>query len=63
MEAGILSPVVGVIGAVQALEVVKILASVGTPSFGVLQLFDAFHGQWRQFKLTKDPECPVCGSH
>lgn len=63
MEAGILSPVVGVIGAVQALEVVKILASVGAPSFGVLQLFDAFHGQWRQFKLAKDPNCPVCGSN
>jgi adenylyltransferase/sulfurtransferase len=63
MEAGILSPVVGVIGAVQALEVVKILASVGSPSFGVLQLFDAFHGQWRQFKLAKDPNCPVCGSN
>ena len=63
MEAGILSPVVGVIGAVQALEVVKILASVGSPSFGVLLLFDAFHGQWRQFKLAKDPNCPVCGSN
>ncbi len=61
MEAGILSPVVGVIGAMQALEAVKILAAVGTPLYGRLQLFDALHSQWRSFKLTKDTKCPVCG--
>ncbi|WP_372625573.1 molybdopterin-synthase adenylyltransferase MoeB [Arsukibacterium sp.] len=60
MEAGILSPVVGIIGTMQALEAVKILAKVGTPLYGKLQLFDALTGQWRQFGLNKDPCCRVC---
>ncbi len=61
MEAGILSPVVGVIGSMQALEAVKILAGVGTPQYGKLQLFDGLTSQWRQFSLNKDPLCSVCG--
>lgn len=61
MEAGILSPVVGVIGVMQALEAVKILASVGAPLYGKLQLFDGLASQWRQFSLNKDPLCNVCG--
>lgn len=60
MEAGILSPVVGVIGAMQALEAVKIIAGVGTPLYNKLQLFDALTGQWQQFVLTKDKACGVC---
>ena len=60
MEAVILSPVVGIIGSMQALEAVKILAGVGTPLFGKLQLFDALTGQWRQFNLTQSENCPVC---
>ncbi|HEY0922672.1 molybdopterin-synthase adenylyltransferase MoeB [Rheinheimera pacifica] len=62
MEAGILSPVVGVIGAIQALEALKILGNVGTPMYGKLQLFDALTGQWRQFSLSKDSACSVCGA-
>lgn len=61
MEAGILSPVVGIIGTIQALEAVKILGRIGTPLYGKLQLFDALTGQWRQFGLHKDPVCTVCG--
>ena len=61
MEAGILSPVVGIIGTMQALEAVKILAGVGTPLYGKLQLFDGLTSQWRQFNLIKDPSCSVCG--
>ncbi|WP_415233174.1 HesA/MoeB/ThiF family protein [Rheinheimera aquimaris] len=60
MEAGILSPVVGIVGTMQALEAVKILADVGTPLYGKLQLFDALSGQWQQFNLGKDPQCAVC---
>ncbi|MEO3680209.1 molybdopterin-synthase adenylyltransferase MoeB [Rheinheimera sp. FR7-31] len=60
MEAGILSPVVGIVGVMQALEAVKILAGVGTPLYGKLQLFDGLTSQWRQFNLPKDPQCPVC---
>ncbi|MDX3773353.1 molybdopterin-synthase adenylyltransferase MoeB [Chromatiaceae bacterium AAb-1] len=60
LEAGVLSPVVGVIGTMQALEAVKILSGVGTPLFGQLQLFNAATGQWRSFILPKDAACPVC---
>lgn len=60
MEAGILSPIVGIIGTMQALEAVKILAGVGTPLYGKLQLFDGLTSQWRQFNLVKDPACSVC---
>ena len=63
MEAGILSPVVGIIGAMQALEAVKILAGVGTPLYGKLQLFDGLTSQWRQFNLVKDPACSVCSDN
>lgn len=60
MEAGILSPVVGLIGVMQVLEAVKILAGIGTPLYGKLQLFDALTGQWKQFGLSKNPSCSVC---
>ncbi|KRS21450.1 molybdopterin-synthase adenylyltransferase [Alishewanella sp. WH16-1] len=60
MEAGILSPVVGVLGVMQALAAVKILAAVGEPEYHQLKLFDALSGQWQQFQLTVDPDCPVC---
>ena len=62
MEAGILSPVVGIVGTMQALEAVKILAGVGTPLYGKLQLFDGLTNQWRQFNLQKYPACGVCGN-
>jgi adenylyltransferase/sulfurtransferase len=61
MEAGILSPVVGIVGTMQALEAIKILGKIGTPLYGKLQFFDALTGQWRQFGLSKDPNCTVCG--
>lgn len=57
---GVLAPVVGVIGAMQALEAIKVLIHIGTPLTGRLQLFDARHAQWREMKLRRDPECPVC---
>lgn len=60
MEAGVLSPVVGMIGVMQALEAVKILAGVGKPLYGKLQVFDGLTSQWRQFNLSKDPACTVC---
>ena len=62
MEAGILSPIVGIIGGMQALEAVKILAGIGMPLYGKLQLFDALTGKWQQFALKKDPDCSVCAA-
>lgn len=57
---GVLAPVVGVVGAMQALEAIKVLVNIGTPLTGRLQLFDARHAQWREMKLRRDPACPVC---
>lgn len=58
--SGILAPVVGIIGTLQALEALKILAEIGKPILGRLQTFDALEGQWRSWGLNKDPACPSC---
>lgn len=59
-ESGIIAPLVGIIGSIQALEVIKIILNIG--EFGYLLLFDAHQMQWRKLKLHKDPSCGVCGS-
>lgn len=60
-ETGILGPVVGTIGSLQALEVIKLITGVGESLTGYLLIFDAFNQDWRKMKLRKDPACPVCG--
>ena len=62
-EAGVLSPLVGVIGTMQALEVVKLVSGFGTSLRSRLLVFDAAMSQWRELRLRKDPACPVCGDH
>ncbi|UZJ46235.1 molybdopterin-synthase adenylyltransferase MoeB [Marinimicrobium sp. C6131] len=59
-SSGVLAPLVGVIGSMQALEAVKLLAGVGSSLAGRLLLFDATTSQWRELKLPRDPDCPVC---
>lgn len=58
---GVLSPVVGIIGSIQATEAIKVLLGIGDCLDGKLLLLDALHMEWRTLKLKKDPECPVCG--
>lgn len=60
--SGILAPVVGIIGTLQALEVIKIIAGIGKPVLGRLQTFDALEGQWRSWGLNKDTACLSCRS-
>lgn len=62
-ESGVLAPLVGIIGSVQAMEALKVLASVGTPLVGKLLLLDARYMEWRSLKLKRDPQCPCCGKH
>lgn len=57
---GILAPIVGIIGAMQATEALKLLASIGTPLFGRLLLLDALTMTWRSLGLRSDPACPIC---
>jgi adenylyltransferase/sulfurtransferase len=61
-EAGVIAPIVGVMGSLQALEVLKLIANIGTSLIGRLLLFDAKHHQWREMRLPKDPQCLLCGS-
>ncbi|WP_144822652.1 molybdopterin-synthase adenylyltransferase MoeB [Marinobacter piscensis] len=60
-EAGVIAPLVGMIGTVQAMEAIKLLSGVGRPLVGRLLLLDAWEMQWREMKLARDPDCPVCG--
>ena len=59
-ENGVISPLVGVIGSMQALEAIKCLTGVGESLVGTLLFFDAKYGQWQRISLTKNPTCPVC---
>ena len=59
-ESGVLSPVVGIIGSIQALEVIKVLSGFGESLTGQLLIFDAKTMDWRKIKVPKDKSCPVC---
>lgn len=61
-ENGILAPVVGVIGSLQALEAIKVLTGTGDTLCGKLLVFDGKHMEWRTITLRRDTNCPVCGS-
>ncbi|MDH4275388.1 MAG: molybdopterin-synthase adenylyltransferase MoeB [Gammaproteobacteria bacterium] len=61
-QSGVLAPVVGIIGAIQATETLKVLTGLGQDLSGRLLLVDAFTMEMRELKLRKDPACPVCGS-
>lgn len=60
-EAGVIGPLVGMIGSSQAMETIKVLSGVGRPLVGRLLLLDAWRAEWREMKLARDPDCPVCG--
>ena len=60
-EGGVLGILPGLIGLIQATEVVKLILGVGDPLIGRLLLFDALGMKFRELKLRKNPECPVCG--
>jgi molybdopterin/thiamine biosynthesis adenylyltransferase len=59
-EAGVLSPLVGVIGAMQAVEAIKLLAGVGHPAVGRLMLYDASGSGFREVRVPRDAGCAVC---
>jgi adenylyltransferase/sulfurtransferase len=60
-EAGVFSPLVGVIGAMQAMEALKYLARAGEPLIGRLLLWDGLRAEARMMAVPRDPACPVCG--
>jgi len=58
---GVFAPVVGVVGTMQAMEAVKLLAGVGESLAGRLLMFDAWSSRWHDVRLSRDPQCPACG--
>jgi adenylyltransferase/sulfurtransferase len=62
-EGGVLGILPGTIGLIQATETVKLILGIGEPLVGRLLLYDALGMRFREVKLRKDPECPVCGEH
>ncbi|MNO57191.1 Molybdopterin-synthase adenylyltransferase [compost metagenome] len=60
VEAGVLAPVVGLVGSLQALEAIKLLAGMGKSHSGRLLMIDGLGGSFRELKLPKRPDCPVC---
>lgn len=60
-ENGVVAPLVGVIGSLQALETVKLISASGTSSVGTVTHFDGKYGEWRQLRLQRSSACPICG--
>jgi len=61
-QTGVLAPLVGIIGSIQATETIKVLLDIGETLTGRLLILDALTMEWRSIKLRKDPDCPVCGT-
>jgi molybdopterin/thiamine biosynthesis adenylyltransferase len=57
---GVFAPIVGIVGATQAAEALKLIAGVGESLVGRLLLLDAFAMRWREVRVPRDPQCPVC---
>ena len=62
-EGGVLGILPGIIGLIQATEAVKLILGTGEPLIGRLLLYDALAMRFRELKLRRNPECPVCGDH
>jgi len=62
-EGGVLGILPGAIGTIQATETVKLILGIGEPLIGRLMLYDALGMSFREMKLRKDPDCPVCGEN
>ncbi|MBI1789795.1 MAG: molybdopterin-synthase adenylyltransferase MoeB [Acidobacteria bacterium] len=62
-EGGVLGILPGVVGLIQATETVKLILGKGEPLVGRLMLYDALAMRFRELKLRKNPECPICGDH
>src|SRR5438067_2871501 len=62
-EGGVLGVLPGVIGTIQAMETIKLILGIGEPLVGRFLIFDALRMKFRELKLRKNPDCPVCGTH
>jgi len=62
-EAGVLGVLPGIVGSIQAVETIKLILGLGNTLTGRLLMFDALDMDFRQVKVRRNPNCPVCGDH
>lgn len=62
-QVGVLAPLLGIVGSIQAAEAMKLIVGMGTPMVGRVLVLDALDMEWRTLRLRKDPHCPVCGQN
>jgi len=62
-EGGVLGVLPGIVGSIQAMETIKLILGTGEPLVGRLLLFDALAMRFRELKLKRNPDCPMCGDH
>jgi molybdopterin/thiamine biosynthesis adenylyltransferase/rhodanese-related sulfurtransferase/molybdopterin converting factor small subunit len=62
-EGGVLGVLPGIVGVIQATEAIKLITGIGEPLIGRFLIYDALRMKFRELKLKKDPDCPVCGTH
>ncbi len=62
-EGGVLGVLPGLLGIIQATEVIKLVCGIGQPLIGRMLLVDALSMKFQELRLKKDPDCPVCGTH
>ncbi len=62
-EGGVLGVLPGIIGSLQAVEAIKFILGIGSPLVGRSLQYDALEGEFREFRIHKNPDCPVCGNH
>ena len=61
-ENGVVSPLVGIIGTIQAMEAIKAITGIGESLVGKVTYYDAKQTEWKKFTLSKSPNCPICSS-
>lgn len=62
-EGGVLGVLPGIIGVMQAIEAIKLIIGIGEPLIGRLVSFDALKMRYKEFRVRRDPNCPICGDH
>lgn len=62
-EAGVLGVLPGIVGSIQAVEAIKLIAGIGEPLVGRLLMYDALDQSFRSLKVQRDPTCPLCGAN
>jgi adenylyltransferase/sulfurtransferase len=62
-EGGVLGVLPGIVGSLEAVEAIKLMLGIGEPLVGRLLLYDALEAEFREVKVRKNPDCPVCGTH